>query len=376
MNPELRQTLQSISRNLESANEAAQENIYSFTQRYIDPCLSSARSCLQECAEPCFGARGEQLRRKRGRSRGRPELNFDFYDDWDEDADATTGLIGWGDDELDSLLAQGTRGDRRAGEPRKQAGMTYGAGGRTKRSPAHDPTEEDPTVIPSSSYLGFLERLPFKFGGKLRYKPSAADLQENPGGLKEGGVGETLVDEEREDDDPDVPAKGRLRSGTNASRSTINSLSSRGDLIPSDEEADAIPLDDEFAVALERRTTTTTNTSEDRSSGKSRPGKKSRVSGASMRTLSSLSTKNSQNGGRVSSTNSMKDVSQTQLSPTTFSPNPPSSTKADQDKGEPDRVRRGGVASTPMSDRGLSSDDEVSESNVLQDRAELSRIKG
>ena len=35
----------------------------------------------------------------------------------------------------------------------------------------------------------------------------------------------------------------------------MDSLSSRGDIFPSDEEDDAIPLDDEFAMVLERRNT-------------------------------------------------------------------------------------------------------------------------
>lgn len=265
MNPELRQTLQSISRNLESANEAAQENIYTFTQLYIDPCLSGLRGCLHDFTAPCFPRRQDQLRRKRGRSRGRAELNFDFYDDWDEDEDSANNLMGWGNDELDSLLAGSSRQDRRGGQPRKQPAMSYGSRGRTKRSPAHNDSEEDPTIIPSSSYLGFLERLPFKVGGTLRYKPSAADLQEHPGRLKgKDSEQEPLLEANEESEGDIILSQGRQRSGTVASRSTTNSLSSRGDLIPSDEEADAVPLDDEFAVVLERRSTGTT--SEDHSS--------------------------------------------------------------------------------------------------------------
>ena len=330
MNPELRQTLQSISRNFESANEAAQVNIYTFTQRYIDPCISGVKGCVQDCTAPCFPGRVEQLRRKRGRSRGRAELNFDFYDDWEEDDDVGNSLVGWGNDELDSLLAESSRHNRGAGEPQKQSAMSYGSRGRPKRSPAHDPAEEDPTIIPSSSYLGFLERLPFKFGGKLRYKPSAADLQENLGGIKPIGLKEDAVAEVCEDEGPAMKAHGRNRSGTNASRSTLNSLSSRGDLIPSDEEADAVPLDDEFAVALERRVTTTT--SEDQSSGRSRSSKVPRASRTSTRTLSSMSTKNSNSGRRISSMPVPRDE-QTAAPPT---------------------------AQKLASERGLSSDDEVS----------------
>jgi hypothetical protein len=47
----------------------------------------------------------------------------------------------------------------------------------------------------------------------------------------------------------------RNRSATQSSRGTDNSLSSRGDLFPSDEEEDAVPLDDEFALAFGRRGT-------------------------------------------------------------------------------------------------------------------------
>ena len=286
---ELRQTINSISRNLESANETAQENIYTFAQLYIDPCLSGFKACLNDCTAPCFPGREEQLRRKRGRSRGRAELSFDFYDDWDDDEEPGNNLMGWGNDELDSLLAGSSRRDRQAGQPRKQRVMSYGSRGRPKRSPVHDSNEEDPTIMPSSSYLGFLERLPFKFGGKLYYKPSAADLQENPGGLKQSGVEEEPLLLPGDDSDRDVPVtQGRHRSATVASRSTTNSLSSRGDLIPSDEEADAVPLDEEFAMALERRNTGTT--SEDHSSARSRSSKQHRTSRPSTRTLSSLST--------------------------------------------------------------------------------------
>ena len=309
MNPELRQTLHTISRNLESANETAQENIYTFTQLYIDPCLSGIRGCLKDCTAPCFPGREEHLRRKRGRSRGRPELDFDFYDDWDEDDGTGNNLLGWGNDELDSLLAGSSRQERRGGQPRGQRAMSYGSRGRMKRSPAHKNGEEDPTIIPSSSYLGFLERLPFRFGGTLRYKPSAADLQEHPGRLKGNHLDEEPLLEANDDSDQDILlTQGRQRSATVTSRSTTNSLSSRGDLIPSDEEADAVPLDDEFAIALARRNTGVP--SEDHSSGGSRISKLPRMSRTSTRTLSSLSTKNSNGAGGVSSIKSPQDLEQ------------------------------------------------------------------
>jgi hypothetical protein len=60
------------------------------------------------------------------------------------------------------------------------------------------------------------------------------------------------------DDDGDILSPSptrRNRSATQSSRGTDNSLSSRGDLFPSDEEEDAVPLDDEFALAFGRRGT-------------------------------------------------------------------------------------------------------------------------
>ena len=295
MNPELRQTLQSISRNLESANEAAQENIYTFTQLYIDPCLTGAKACVTDFTSPCFPGREEHLRRKRGQSRGQAELNFDFYDDWDDDDDPGQSLLGWGNDDLDRVLA----GSQNS-QPRRQRAMSYGSRNRRKSGALPSDVEPDPTIIPGSSYLGFLERLPWKIGNKnLRYKPSAADLQENPGGArKDEGEADPLIEASDEDDGLGKRIKhGRKRSGTSASRSTSNSLSSRGDLIPSDEEDDAVPLDEEFAVMLARRTTNTG--SEDQSSGRGsskRPG----VSPASTRTVSSKSTKSQRSKSKKS----------------------------------------------------------------------------
>jgi len=157
--------------------------------------------------------------------------------------------------------------------------MSYGTRGRRK---SLDP---DPTVIPSTSALGFLGRLPFKLGGTLRYKPSAADLQENPGGVR----AEVLYDEEGEplmaDDhsgDERHESKGhrRQRSSTTSSGETSDSFRSRGDLFPSDGEDDAVPLSDEFATVLERR-----SMHDDRSSGKTRSSRGKRPAGS--RTVSS-----------------------------------------------------------------------------------------
>ncbi|KKY28570.1 hypothetical protein UCRPC4_g00501 [Phaeomoniella chlamydospora] len=200
MNPELRQTLQNLTRNIESANETAQENIYTFSQNYVDPCFASIRSCFLSCADPCFSC-GDRKRRKRGRSVGGPELSFDFYDDWDDEFEDV--YSGEEARENDALL-----------EPLVE-------------------TSED------EDYRAHLPK------GKKKH--------------------------------------GRKRSSTNGSEDTTNSLSSRGDLIPSDEEleADAVPLDDEFAMVLERRNTNPINP-DDRSSGKTGSGKRA---GSSRRSI-------------------------------------------------------------------------------------------
>ena len=294
MNPEFRQRLNTISRNLESANETAAENIYTFTQLYIDPCITGFKLCLDDCTAPCFPDREERLRRRRGRSRGRADLSFEFYDDWEDDEDAVNGLVGWGNDELDSLLAGSRTVVTQPGQPRA---MSYGSSGRLPKRISGDP-EQDPTLVPSSSYFGFLERLPFKIGARgLRYKPSAADLQENPGGLR---IRDVEADPLIEEDESEIRVP-RQRSGTAGSRSTQNSLSSRGDLLPSDEE-DAVPLDDEFAVALSRRIT-----NDERSSGKS--SRRPRVSRTSTRTVSSKSTRSGNKSRRSSSRKSAEPMS-------------------------------------------------------------------
>jgi hypothetical protein len=220
--------------------------------------------------------------------RGRAELNFDFYDDWDDDGDDPgQSLLGWRNDDLERVLARSPQ----TSQPRRQRAMSYGSRNRRKSTAIPSDVEPDPTVIPGSAYLGFLERLPWKIGQKnLRYKPSAAGLQENPGGVrKHEGETDPLV--EVSDEDAGLRKgvdHGRKRSGTAGSRSTTNSLSSRGDLIPSDEEEDAVPLDDEFAMILARRTTNAT--SEDQNSGKA-SSKQPDVSRASTRTASSKSAK-------------------------------------------------------------------------------------
>ena len=101
----------------------------------------------------------------------------------------------------------------------------------------------------------------------------------------------------------------RSRSGTVGSRDTGNSLSSRGDLFPSDDEDDAVPLDDEFAMVLERRTTGTM--SDDHSDGR-RKGKRPSGSRGSTKTGSSKDTRSVNKERRGTSTSSGKSRPLTQ----------------------------------------------------------------
>ncbi|OJD17901.1 hypothetical protein ACJ73_08762 [Blastomyces percursus] len=326
--PRFRQTINQISHNLESANETAQEGIYTFSHNYVSPCFAGIKNVIQSCTTVCFPSREDQLRRRRrGRSGVRAEFDFDFYDDWDYDEDATgDGLLGWGTDELDRLLAGSGAARSSAEQPRSHRRMSYGArGGRRKSAALPNDERRDPTVIPSSSFLGFLERFPWRIGARgIRYRPSAADLQENPRGARRNVMeSEPLIEGSDESDmdgskyDEGMGAtKTRLRSGTQSSRETSNSLSSRGDLLPSDDEEDAVPLDDEFTMTLGRRDTggsgvhdpppisrpasgtsmkTTESSKDSRTSGKGK-GKRRRNS---RRTISSKSPKSPVSDGEM-----------------------------------------------------------------------------
>ncbi|KAF2877817.1 hypothetical protein BDV95DRAFT_556044 [Massariosphaeria phaeospora] len=297
--PRWNRTIQNITDNIEHANESAQENLYSFTHQYINPCVSSVNQCLNACTEPCFPSQND--RRRNRRTRGRAELSFDFYDDWEEDEN--DGLLGWGNDNLDRLLGNSNNYGA-ASQPGRQSAMTYGNRNRdarfntARRKSTVQPRDggADPTIIPSSSYFGFLGRLPFKVGGKvLRYKPSAADLTEHPGQTRRGQAEEQpLIEESDEEDQRGNERKRhrRQRSHTTTSGRTTDSLSSRGDIFPSEDEDDAIPLDDEFTLALERRTTKQWH--DDTSSGNTRSGsKKPAGSRISSRTNSSRNTEDS-----------------------------------------------------------------------------------
>ncbi|EQL02372.1 hypothetical protein OCS_01915 [Ophiocordyceps sinensis CO18] len=123
-------------------------------------------------------------------------------------------------------------------QPRRKRGMSYGTRGARRRT-----SDDDPTIIPSTQPIGFLGKLPWKLGGTLRYRPSAADLQDRPG---KHGAAETepLLEP---DDGSDYGAERRAprqRSGTTGSGDTSDSYRSRGDIFPSDGEGeeDAVPL--------------------------------------------------------------------------------------------------------------------------------------
>ena len=251
--PRFRRRLNELGQTLESANESAQSGIYIFTQQYIRPCFESVTSCMTSCVDascPSLNlSQRDRLRRQRGRaqSRGRAELNFDFYDDWEEDeADA---LMGWGNDEFDRLLTSGSGyGTVTATtQPARQKGMAYPKGRRKSNVGAVEGGAES-TSIPGGGFFGKL------FGGKAsKYRPSAAGLQEHPGARKADLTeGEALL---REHGEGGGRKHKRVRSTTVGSGHTTDSYSSRGDIFPSDGEDDAIPLDDEFAMVLERRTT-------------------------------------------------------------------------------------------------------------------------
>lgn len=324
--PRIRQTWNNISHNAETATETAAAGIWTFTHEYINPCLASISSSINECTSQCFpdDERARRLR-ERGRTRGRAEYSFDFYDDWDDEEEGRNGgLLGWGNDELDRLLAGSGSNSHGAVDEQpsgRRRGMSYGT---RKGGPRRKNTIDglpDPTIIPSTNTLGFLQRLPFKIGGTLRYKPSAADLQEHPGAHRaeaEEEEGEPLMDddydeahEEAEGGDFDM-SRTRARSSTTASGDTSDSFRSRGDLFPSDGEDDAVPLSDEFAVVLERRMTGGPGM-DDRGSGKTRSSKGKRPSASrgmprtvSRTTQSSSQSRQSLGGKRGSSTSVTK----------------------------------------------------------------------
>ncbi|RDA93046.1 hypothetical protein CP533_0675 [Ophiocordyceps camponoti-saundersi (nom. inval.)] len=250
--PRLRQRWNQIAHDAEAVTENAAAGIWSIQHHYINPCFGAVASSIERCTATCLGSADERRRRRRDRlhaggGAAGAEYSFDFYDDWDDD-DA-----GWGaSEDWDRLLAgtgsSASQSRRKLGadvsdQPRRKRAMSYG----TRRRP----DEADPTIIPSTQPIGFLSRLPWRLGGTLRYRPSAADLQDNPG-KQVAAESQPLLgsDEEDYDDDNDDYKRERQlrrRSGTDGSGDTSDSFRSRGDIFPSDGEGDddAVPLDDD-----------------------------------------------------------------------------------------------------------------------------------
>ncbi|KAL8916547.1 MAG: hypothetical protein Q9172_006248 [Xanthocarpia lactea] len=303
--PRIRQTLNQISQTVDSAQYTTRASLFTFHQTYLAPCLSGVSTCLEASCAPCYTCitnaassttpSDAARRRRTGRRRGREELSFDFYDDWEAQEEE-----GWGNDELDRLLA-GNDFAPADGQPGRRSGMSYGGIGSRRKTGGlvggKDMAATEANTVPSSSMFGFLERLPWKIGGKgRRYKPSAADLQDVGEGQRSktaalkaraSGEDEPLISESESGEDGRKGKRHmRKRSGTVGSRETTNSLSSRGDLFPSEDEDDAVPLDDEFAMVLARRTTQ--GTLSDENTSRKKPGDSG---AASMRTRSSKSSR-------------------------------------------------------------------------------------
>jgi hypothetical protein len=247
--PRIRRAIDQITSNLEAANERTQESIFNFTQAYIKPCCSSLGGCTRSCAFPCCPNDEDRRRRHRQRARGQAESSFDFYEDWE--ANETDALLGIAGVEGTHSPGPSTR------QPLRRRQMSYGTN--------KVGIESDTKNIHSSSYFGFLERVPFRLGAKgFTYKPSIADLQDHPGSRKQDTPEEQplLDDIDSEIAEPSQRTHKRNRSGTQSSGisgmsgHTTDSFSSRGDIFPSDDEMDdAVPIDDELALHLERRIT-------------------------------------------------------------------------------------------------------------------------
>jgi hypothetical protein len=246
--------------------------------------------------------RRQHHHRSGGRQGGRAELSFDFYDDWEQDEDVE-GLLG---DEREPLLGGSSSplsSSMHQHQPRRERQMNYGT--RKKRASrkalGNMDEEVEGNIIRSSSYFGFLERLPFRMGAKeLRYQPSIADLQDNPGSKRAGDAEEeqALLDDSEDIDHPSSKRRHkRNRSNTQGSGHTTDSLSSRGDIFPSEDEMDdAIPIDDEFAFHLDRRTTG--NMTEDSSSSRRDAANRS-TSKLSILTISSRGSRESKKKRRA-----------------------------------------------------------------------------
>ncbi len=390
--PRLRQRWNQISYNAEAVTENAAAGIWSFQHNYINPCLASVASSVDGCASLCLGDREERARRARerewGARRARPEYTFDFYDDWDDVAadegggTGGSGLLGsWGggrSEDWDRLLAgTGSGRGRHAGagtgdvvdQPRRKRGMSYGTRGPRRKGPE----VEDPTIIPSTAPLGFLGRLPFKIGGTLRYKPSAANLKDHPGAPThdEGPEHEPLLgasDDEYVHHEHRSP-QPRPRSNTTESGDTSSSYRSRGDLFPSDGEGDedAVPLDDEFDFAFAR--------ADDRSSNKTRSSKGKRPASKPMsRTVSrtTMSSTHSRESRCLASSVILSPSSDDLLPPPSLEDLQREEAQARMEEDE-EYLRKRKAAAQLALERGLSTDGLVT-GTVAETKAKLVQV--
>ncbi|KAF8246921.1 hypothetical protein K440DRAFT_319286 [Wilcoxina mikolae CBS 423.85] len=240
--PRIRQNLDRISTSLESAAEDARTGCFTFTKSYIEPCFSSLIDCCTSCLPKPKVAHHHHRNRY-----GRSEYPFGFYeyDDWESDegdGGGGRGFLAWGTDELDRLLAGSGSGTPAVRSERMYYGAVGDASGTGLRRKSAIPGRDspDPTVIPGTNMFGFLSKFGVR-GKGMRYKPSAANLQEHPqrggGTVDAASAGSSANGRGR---------NGRQRSGTGSSAgSQGDSLRSRGDLWPSEDEDDAVVIGDD-----------------------------------------------------------------------------------------------------------------------------------
>ncbi|CEJ89751.1 hypothetical protein VHEMI05576 [[Torrubiella] hemipterigena] len=273
--PRLRQRWNQITHDAEAATENAAAGIWSLKEHYITPCFGYVTDSFEQCTTVCFGDPEERRRRQRERALAieRAEFGFDFYDDWYDEHEQGGSFFGtWAGEDWDRLLAgTGSQKQRAPGaettdQPRRKRGMSYGTRGSRRKS-----GQQDPTIIPSTQPIGFLSKLPWKMGGTLRYKPSAADLQDHPGKIDNPET-EPLLGSDDESDYGEL-IMPRQRSNTNGSGGTTDSFRSRGDLFPSDGEGDedAVALDDDVTFDMVRKDDRSTRSDRTRSSKGKRP---------------------------------------------------------------------------------------------------------
>lgn len=273
--PRLRQRWNQITHDAEAATENAAAGIWSLKEHYLNPCFGYVTDSFEQCTTVCFGDPEERRRRQRERAlaRERAEFGFDFYDDWYDEHEQGGSFFGtWAGEDWDRLLAGTGSQKQRAptettDQPRRKRGMSYGTRGSRRKS-----GQQDPTIIPSTQPIGFLSKLPWKMGGTLRYKPSAADLQDHPGKHDDNPETEPLLGSDDESDYGEL-IMPRQRSNTNGSGGTTDSFRSRGDLFPSDGEGDedAVALDDDVTFDMVRKDDRSTRSDRTRSSKGKRP---------------------------------------------------------------------------------------------------------